>query len=293
MNRALLSLPLLFAVVALSGCDKRSATSATPAGPTAVTANATSPAASATGSGAATNGATGTYGNGSSALEVTDTFTTSKGPLTVTPIHHAFVMFEWQGKKIMVDPWSTAYLPKADVIFLTDIHADHLDPATLAKVKGDKTIVVGPPTVAEKTKVDTVMKNGDKGDVDGIGVEAVPMYNIERGPEPGKKYHDKGRGNGYVLTFGDTRVYLSGDTECTPEMKALENIDVAFICMNLPYTETAQEAATCTLAFKPKVVFPYHFSQTDPSLPPQKPEDFKKLVEAKNKQIDVRIRSWY
>lgn len=285
----LFPLPLAFVLVAVGACDKRSTTSTS----TSASAGATSSAASTAASVAHAHETPAPSGNGSSALEVTDAFTTSKGPLTVTPIHHAFVMFEWQGKRIMVDPWSTAYLPTADVVFLTDIHPDHLDPATLAKVKGDKTIVVGPPAVADKTKVDTVMKNGDKQEVDGIGVEAVPMYNLERGPEPGKKFHDKGRGNGYVFTFGDKRVYVSGDTECTPEMKALESIDVAFLCMNLPYTETVQEAATCTLAFKPKVVFPYHFSQTDPSLPPQKPEDFKTLVEAKDKAIDVRIRTWY
>lgn len=227
-------------------------------------------------------------------LAPTDTIQTSKHDLVIAPIHHASVAFRWAGKLIYVDPWtSTPNLPKADVVFLTDIHPDHLDDATLAEVKGDHTIVVGPPAVAEKTHVDVVLKNGESKDVDGIGVEAVPMYNLVRGPTKDTRYHDKGRGNGYVLTFDDKRVYLSGDTECTPEMKALKNIDVAFVCMNLPYTETAEEAAQCTLAFEPKIVFPYHWQQKDPSLPPQKPEDFKAQVNAKNPSIDVRIRNWY
>ncbi|HEX7664559.1 MAG TPA: MBL fold metallo-hydrolase [Polyangiaceae bacterium] len=290
MNRSVFTLPLALGLVLASACSK-SENNAPPPAPS------TSPSTASSGPGVVLmGGATGastTTGNGSASLRETDTFTTSKGPLTVTPVHHAFVIFGWQGKTIMVDPWSPAYLPKADVVFLTDIHPDHLDDESLAKVKSDKTIVVGPQAVADKTKVSTVMKNGDTTTVDGIGVEAIAMYNLERGPAPGQKYHDKGRGNGYVLTFGDKRVYVSGDTECTPEMKALKNIDAAFVCMNLPYTETVQEAAECTLAFAPKVVFPYHFMQKDPSLPPQKPEDFQKLVQAKNKQIDVRIRTWY
>src|SRR6202035_1608693 len=125
------------------------------------------------------------------------------------------------------------------------------------------TIVVGPPAVADKAHVDTVMKNGEARDVRGIAVTAVPMYNLTRGPAPGKLYHDRGRGDGYVLDFAGTRVYLSGDTECTPEMRALQKVDVAFVCMNLPYTMPPNEAAGCIEAFKPKVLFPYHYRNSD------------------------------
>ena len=227
-------------------------------------------------------------------LPTTDTFPTAAGVLEVVPIHHATVLFKWHGKAIYVDPVSNLVtLPKADFIFITHTHPDHLDEATLARLKMNGTRVVGPPSVAEKTHVDVVLKNGDTKDLGELKAEAVPMYNLTRGPTPGARYHDKGDGDGYVLTFGDKRIYLSGDTECTPEMKALKNVDGAFLCMNLPYTETTQEAAECTLAFKPKVVFPYHWQQKDPSLPPQKPEDFKSLVNAKDPSIDVRIRRWY
>ncbi len=228
------------------------------------------------------------------ALSVTDTFPTTMGSLEITPIHHAAVLFKWRGKNFYVDPVTNLEtLPKADWIFITHSHPDHLDEATLTRLKKAGTQVVGPQEVAEKTHVDVVLKNGESKDLGDVKVEAVPMYNLVRGPTPGAHYHDKGRGDGYVFTFGDKRIYVSGDTECTPEVKALKNIDGAFLCMNLPYTETAQEAAECTLAFKPKVVFPYHWQQRDPSLPPQKPEDFKSLVNAKDPSIDVRIRRWY
>ncbi|MGH7285015.1 MAG: MBL fold metallo-hydrolase [Polyangiaceae bacterium] len=227
-------------------------------------------------------------------LGATDSFSTTTGLLEIVPIHHASVLFKWHGKSIYVDPVTNLEtLPKADYIFITHAHPDHLDEATLARLKMNGTQVVGPPAVAEKTHVDVVLKNGDTKDLTDVKVEAVPAYNIVRGPSKDTRYHPKGDGNGYVITFGDKRIYLSGDTECTPEMKALKNIDGAFLCMNLPYTETTQEAAECTLAFKPKVVFPYHWQEKDPSLPPQKPEDFKSQVAAKDPSIDVRIRRWY
>ena len=114
---------------------------------------------------------------------------------------------------------------------------------------------------------------------------AVPMYNLKRGPQQGKLFHDKGRGNGYVLTFGDARVYVSGDTECAPEMKALKDIDVAFVCMNLPYTMPPAEAAECISAFKPKNVYPYHYRGSN--------LDELKSALAPEKDIDVRVRNWY
>jgi L-ascorbate metabolism protein UlaG (beta-lactamase superfamily) len=219
----------------------------------------------------------------------TDHFTTTKGDLAVTPLQHAAVLFEWHGQTIYVDPTTPALadtaLPKADVVFITDIHPDHLDPPALERIRKPGMLVVGPQAVADKTHVDTVMKNGDTRNVGDLVATAVPMYNLKRGPEAGKLYHDKGRGNGYELDFGGTRVYLSGDTECTPEMKALEKIDVAFVCMNLPYTMPPSEAAECIAAFKPKVVFPYHYRGSD-------------LAEldrglAGKEGIEIRKRAWY
>jgi L-ascorbate metabolism protein UlaG (beta-lactamase superfamily) len=228
-------------------------------------------------------------------LTATDTFPTSKGVVVVMPLHHASTAFRWNGKMIYVDPVTPLDpLPKADVILITHAHPDHLDEATLTKIRTDKTIVIGPQSVADKTHVDMIMKNGDAKNLDGLEVEAVAMYNLVRGPTPTTRFHPQGDGNGYVLTFGaapnDPRIYLSGDTECTPEMKALKNIDVAFLCMNLPYTMTSDEAATCALAFKPKVVFPYHFQSKDGGS--QDPQAFKNAV-AKDSAIEVRTRTWY
>jgi L-ascorbate metabolism protein UlaG (beta-lactamase superfamily) len=227
---------------------------------------------------------------------VTDTFTTPAGELTVTPIHHATMLLRLGDKAIYIDPAAAdaSYegLPKADFVFVTDIHPDHMDPAGLAKVQKADTVLVGPPAVNEKMPMKIVMKNGDTHDFGAFKVEAVPMYNLTRGPEAGKLFHDKGRGDGFVFTFvgkaGATtasRLYVSGDTECTPEMKALKNIDVAFVCMNLPYTMPPAEAATCINAFKPKVVFPFHYkgSNLDELSAAIKP----------GSGIDVRKREWY
>jgi L-ascorbate metabolism protein UlaG (beta-lactamase superfamily) len=223
------------------------------------------------------------------APKVTDTFKTSAGDLTVTPIHHATMLLQVGGKAIYLDPVSAdaSYegLPKADFVFVTDIHPDHMDPAGLAKVKKDGTVVVAPPAVNEKMPAQVVMKNGDTHDFTSFKAEAVPMYNLTRGPSAGQLFHDKGRGNGYVLTFGATRVYVSGDTECTPEMKALKNIEVAFVCMNLPYTMPPAEAAACVNAFKPKVVFPFHYKGSNL-------DEFSAAVKPES-GIEVRKREWY
>ena len=237
----------------------------------------------------------------------TDTFATPGGELGVTPIHHATMLLQYAGKNIYLDPVSkdASYegLPKADYIFVTDIHPDHMDPDGIAKVKKDGTVMVGPPAVHATMPMGIILKNGETHDFGTFKVEAVPMYNLTRGPAAGKLFHDKGRGDGFVFNFakaagaaksdagmGDagamvSRVYISGDTECTPEMKALKNIDVAFVCMNLPYTMPPVEAAACVNAFKPKVLFPFHYkdSNLDELTPAIKP----------NSGIEVRKRSWY
>ena len=128
------------------------------------------------------------------------------------------------------------------------------------------------------------MKNGDTKDIDGVAIEAVPMYNLRRGPAAGQLFHDKGRGNGYIVTLGGKRLYFAGDTECIPEMKELKNIDVAFVPMNLPYTMPPSEAAECVKAFKPAIVYPYHYRG-------QNLDEFASAL--KGTGVDVRIRDWY
>ena len=219
---------------------------------------------------------------------MTDRFPTSQGELVVTPIMHGTVLLEHGGKQIYVDPWSQGKydgLPQADFIFVTDIHQDHLDTAAIDKVKKDGTVIVGPPAVAEKLPGIVALKNGESKDFGGFSALAVPMYNKKRGPSEGKLFHDKGRGNGYVLTFGGKRVYLSGDTECTDEMKALKDIDVAFVCMNLPYTMPPAEAAECIKAFRPKVILPYHYRGSNL-------DELTSALEGE-KGIEVRKRAWY
>jgi L-ascorbate metabolism protein UlaG (beta-lactamase superfamily) len=230
-------------------------------------------------------------GNGATsgpARTQTDAIPTDAGELGITPIKHASMMMTFGGKHFFFDPWKEGNfdgLPKADVVFITDIHPDHYDPEGLGKVRTPATIVVGPQVVADKEPGVIVMKNGETRDVAGVKVEAVPMYNLVRGPEEGKLFHDKGRGNGYVVTFGGKRVYVSGDTECTDEMKALQNIDVAFVCMNLPYTMPPSEAAACVNAFKPKIVFPFHYRESNTA-------EFASAI-AKDSGIEVRQRDWY
>lgn len=221
----------------------------------------------------------------------TDEFKTSAGVLKVTPIQHASLTLEAGGQVIEVDPAVSKFgspdftkVPKADLVLITDIHSDHLDPANLAKVRKPGTIVVIPGAAASKVDDGVVLKNGETKEFGVWTVEAIPMYNLKRGPAEGKLYHDKGRGNGYIVTYGGLRVYIAGDTEDIPEMRALKNIDVAFIPMSLPYTMPPEEAAEAVKAFHPKVVYPYHYSGTD-----------LKVFEAalKGSGIEVRIRNWY
>jgi len=224
---------------------------------------------------------------GEAASKRSDTFATAKGELGVVPINHGSLAFEFGGKIIYVDPADADFSgrPKADYIFITDIHQDHQDPQVISLLKKEGTVLVGPPAVGEKTPLTVTLKNGETKDFGSFSVATVPMYNLKRGPSAGKLFHDKGRGNGYIFTFGDKRVYVSGDTECTPEMRALKDIDVAFVCMNLPYTMPPGEAAECVKAFKPKVVFPYHYRESNLS-------EFEGPVRAAGSS-EVRLRTWY
>lgn len=186
---------------------------------------------------------------------------TSAGRLEVHPVHHATVWMRGGDHVVWIDPTSEGSLegPKADVVLITHEHHDHFDPAAIDRVKKEGTRVVGPASIADGLPGLVVMKNGDQRDEAGFAIEAIPAYNLVRGPEQGKLFHPKGRDNGYVVSFGGKRVYFSGDTECTDEMKALTSIDLAFVCMNLPYTMPTSEAAACVKAFKPKVLVPYHY----------------------------------
>lgn len=262
--------------VLVLSCDKTPVPNSAPSSAPSATVATTTPAPS------------GTVAPAAKTPAVTDTLETSAGPVRITPINHGTLSLEFGGKLIVIDPYSKApagWLPKADLVLITDIHPDHYDPAGIEQVKKPGTVFVAPKVVAEKLPEAKVLDNGKDLTELGVRIRAVPMYNLERGPEAGKRYHDKGRGNGYVLGFGDKQIYLSGDTECIPEMRALKKIDIAFVCMNLPYTMPPKEAAECVNAFKPAVLIPYHYRGSD----------LKELSSAvaKDSGVEVRIRDFY
>ena len=216
-------------------------------------------------------------------------FKTAKGKVVVTPINHATMVVEWDGKIIYVDPvgqpdWYNNF-SKPDVILLTHVHGDHYKEAVLKAVVGPETKIIAPPALAGvfsgalKSAVIAVASGTDTQKL-GFKLEAVASYNTT---PPRKRFHPKGQGNGYVLNLGGKRIYISGDTEGTPEMLALKDIDVAFLCMNLPYTMDVAAAAKAVKAFKPKVVYPYHSRGQDTA-------KFKALV---GDGAEVRLRNWY
>ena len=215
-----------------------------------------------------------------------DTIKTSAGKLEITFVGHGTLMFTFGGKVIHIDPCSMladyGKLPKADIILLTHEHRDHLDRKALGILRTEKTTLVLTNTCAAQVEGGMVMSNGDVKYIEGLKIEAVPAYNIVHRRENGQPFHPKGSGNGYVITFGDKRVYVAGDTENIPEMKELRAIDIAFLPMNLPYTMTPEMVADAAKAFNPKILYPYHYGDTDTS----------KLVDLlkDTKEIEVRIR---
>ncbi|MGA7859289.1 MAG: MBL fold metallo-hydrolase [Terracidiphilus sp.] len=217
----------------------------------------------------------------------TQVFPTSAGVVKITPLYHASTLIEAGGKVIYLDPAKPAKLaglPKADLILITDIHGDHMDPASIQEIsKAGTEILAAPAVVATVTNAKPIA-NGETKMWGDWKIEAIAAYNLKRGPAPGKFFHDKGRGNGYVLTYGGKRFYFSGDTEDIPEMRALKNIDVAFVCMNLPYTMPPEEAAEAVKAFHPKIVIPYHYRGSDLTV-------FQKALEGTG--IEVRLLDWY
>ena len=216
----------------------------------------------------------------------TDILKTSQGDLAITFIGHGSLMFTFNAKVIYVDPFSKlaeySKLPKADMLLITHEHRDHLDLKAMEAVRTDKTVLVLTKTCAAKLKGGIIMENGGTETVGGLKIEAVPAYNLVHMRSEGIPFHPKGIGNGYVITFGDKRVYVAGDTENIPEMKKLERIDCAFLPMNLPYTMNPEMVADAAKAFKPKILYPDHYGDTNTS-------NLEQLI--KNTQdVEIRIR---
>ena len=230
------------------------------------------------------------------------------GAIRITPIFHGSLQIEYLGQVIHVDPFSAGDYTgakKADLVLITDIHADHLDSKALPKVMSHQWVtIIVPEEVRYRRDIQLLKGPFPNQNLTSLGVatltltnkksrievKTIPMYNIKRGPKPGQKFHPKGRGNGYILTLGGKRIYIAGDTEVTPEMKALKNIDIAFLPMNLPFTMTPQEAATGARAFKPKIVYPYHYRYPF-SKKNDNPQQFAKALAGSG--IEVRLRGWY
>ncbi len=216
----------------------------------------------------------------------TDVIKTESGELRITFIGHGTLMFDYLDKVVHVDPVSReadySKLPKADLVLITHEHGDHLDPKALGVLQKEQTKVVLTKACAEKVPGGVVMKNGDVQTVGGLKIEAVPAYNIVHKRSNGQPFHPKGRGNGYVVNFDKTRVYVAGDTENIPEMTQLKKIDVAFLPMNLPYTMTPEMVADAAKTFEPKILYPYHYGRTDPN-------ELVELLKDSDK-TEVRIR---
>ena len=216
--------------------------------------------------------------------------------ITIQPITHGTVVLEWKDTTIYVDPFGGSEkfknLKNPDIIVITHAHGDHLNIETLIGINTSNATFVVPASVAEQLPEEmkkniVILNNDDSEKVKGISITALPMYNL---PNDDSARHKKGWGNSYIITLNNKRIYISGDTEDIPEMRALKNIDIAFICMNLPFTMNEEQASSAVLEFKPKIVYPYHYrgrpNVSDTQL-------FKKLVNDKNSLIDVRLRDWY
>ncbi len=221
-----------------------------------------------------------------------DQIATEESSLMVQPIQHGTLVLGWDNQLIYVDPTggSEAFegISAPSLIMITHAHGDHMSIETLKALNTKDIKIVVPQSVADELPDEfsnqlVVLGNGETTNQLGFTVKAVPMYNL---PESDETYHPKGWGNGYVMTLGGKKVYISGDTEDIKEMRSLKDIDVAFVCMNLPYTMKPEQAADAVLDFKPAIVYPYHYRGQDT-------EKFKRLVTDKNEQIDVRLRDWY
>jgi L-ascorbate metabolism protein UlaG (beta-lactamase superfamily) len=217
----------------------------------------------------------------------TDTIKTASGDLQISFLGHSSLMFRYGDAVIDVDPVSQyadyAALPKADLVLVTHEHGDHLDVKAIDALRKDTTIIIGTAKCAPQVPGMTVMGNGETRTVGALRIDAVPAYNVVNKRPTGEPFHARGDGNGYVITFGDKRVYVAGDTENVPEIKALKNIDIAFLPMNLPYTMTPEMVADAAKALAPRILYPYHYGNTETS----------KLVAllANERGIELRIRN--
>lgn len=215
-----------------------------------------------------------------------DKVNTAAGIVEMHFIGHGSLMFKVNGFIIYIDPVSSSgnyeFLPKADLILITHEHGDHLDVNLINNLKKDGTLVFCNVNSAAKIPWAMTMKEGSRQEINNIIIEAVPAYNIVNERAPGEPFHPKGAGLGYILTIGGKKFYIAGDTENTPEMKALKNIEVAFLPMNLPYTMTPEMVADAARAFKPKILYPYHFGDTNT-------DELVKLL--KDTKIEIRIRN--
>ncbi|SDC91032.1 L-ascorbate metabolism protein UlaG, beta-lactamase superfamily [Algoriphagus faecimaris] len=225
-----------------------------------------------------------------------DQIPAQNGAIQINPILHGSLVIEYQDLTIYVDPYGGAERfagqKPADLVLITDIHGDHHNQETLDGLDLSKATIVAPAAVAEKLPKDKYAKvevigNGEQKSISEADIRAIPMYNL---PETADSRHPKGRGNGYIVTLGGKQIYLSGDTEDIPEMRALKGIDVAFVCMNLPYTMDVNQAASAVSAFKPAIVYPYHFRGGDGLADVN---HFKSLVNQSAPQVEVRLRNWY
>lgn len=231
-----------------------------------------------------------------SAQIVVDTISTDSGKVSIHPVLHGTLALQWNDKVIYVDPYGgkEAFqgIPRPDLVLITDIHGDHLNKKTLASLDLSKATIIAPQAVADQLEgvlkdKTLLLRNGEEMEWEMIKLSATPMYNL---PESADSRHPKGRGNGYILTIGGKRIYISGDTEDIPEMRQLKNIDVAFICMNQPYTMSVSQAADAVLEFKPAVVYPFHYRGSQGLSDVGK---FKEIVNDGDKVIEVRLRNWY
>jgi L-ascorbate metabolism protein UlaG (beta-lactamase superfamily) len=217
----------------------------------------------------------------------TDLIPTSAGDLSITFLGHGSLFLVFSGKNIFIDPYGEvadySKLPKADIILCTHEHFDHLDPRALASIRTMSTILILNLAGSRRVNSGIAMRNGDVQTVEGLLVEAVPAYNIVHKRDDGQPFHPKGIGNGYILTFGNTRLYIGGDTENIPEMKDLKDIDIAFLPMNLPYTMTPEMVVEAAKIIRPHILYPYHYGQTDV-------ERLTALLKSE-KDIEVRIRN--
>ncbi len=204
-------------------------------------------------------------GAGWAGTHPTDTFSGPGGEVKVTCLGHASLLLAWKGKVVALDPWSKVAdyhsLPKADLVLITHHHYDHLDPAAVSAISGPGTVIIGSPMVVKSLGRGRALANGQSARVFGIGIKAVPAYNLVHKRPSGEPWHVKGQGNGYVLDFGGTRVYVAGDTELVPEMKNLGRLDAAFLPVLLPYTMDPAMAAKAARLIAPKVLYPYHMGK--------------------------------